>query len=425
MKATDMIGSHKIFELDPAATMFALGRNEKRKYVICLSITLQEPIEKAFLQTALEKSIEKYPFFFIRIVNRKNRLFAIPIVNTPVVKQKNSPDLLQIRDFQKCEAQVTYLGNTIILEYSHAVSDGKGGLDFLLFLTAEYISLKYQNKAVLNGIPAIPLQEQTEDGYCAFAKSLSTAKKAGVAYRIKGTPQAGNSVNITTYRLSVAQIRQSAKEQHASITEYMAAALCLGIHSIQQKEQTKQRYKKIRLTVPVNLRTRFPCCTMRNFSLNVYPEIDPAKDRMTLTDICGKVHAYMSEAVEINQLSGRCGLYSMAAYSRIMKLLPLKCKRQLVQTVLNFPLTGSSMTFSNMGVVDLSKEMEPYILDITVTFSTKPEAPYSCSILSLGDTVNLTLLRTIKEPLLENELDRLFFALNISKKHISTGDKEC
>ncbi len=29
MKATDMIRSHKIFELDPAATMFALGRNEK------------------------------------------------------------------------------------------------------------------------------------------------------------------------------------------------------------------------------------------------------------------------------------------------------------------------------------------------------------------------------------------------------------
>ena len=233
---------------------------------------MQEPIEAAFLQPALEKSIEKYPYFFIRILDKKNRLFAMPVISTPTVKEKHSPAYLQIRNWQECEAQVTYLGNTIILEYTHAVSDGKGGQDFLLFLTAEYISLKYQDKAVLNDIPAISLQKLTQDGYFAFAKSLATAKKAGVAYRIKGTPQAGNSVNITTYRLSAVQIRQSAKEQHASITEYMAAMLFMGIYGIQQKEHTKQRYKKIRLTVPVNLRTRFSCCTMRNFSLNVYPE---------------------------------------------------------------------------------------------------------------------------------------------------------
>lgn len=147
---------------------------------------------------------------------------------------------------------------------------------------------------------------------------------------------------------------------------------------------------------------------------------------MTLTDICEKIHAYMREAVETNQLSGRCGLYGIAAYSKVMRILPLDCKRQLVQTALDLPLTGSSMTFSNMGAVDLPKEMAPYISDITVTFSTKPEVPYSCSMLSLGDTLNLTLLRTIKEPFLENELDRLFFELNIScKKHISTGNKEC
>lgn len=74
------------------------------------------------------------------------------------------------------------------------------------------------------------------------------------------------------------------------------------------------------------------------------------------------------------------------------------------------------MTFSNMVVVGLPTEMKLYVSDFALTFSSKPEAPYSCAMISLEDTMNFTLLRTIKEPLLERELDRLFCELNICYK---------
>ena len=426
MNAADTMCSHKRIELNPAAVMFALGRNEKRNYIISLTVALCEPVEAAFLQAALEKAVQKYPYFFIQIIKRGNQLFAEPIKGLPKVKEKASLNCLQIQcGEQNCEAQVTYFENTIILEYFHAISDGKGGIEFLLLLTAEYLSLKYCDESIVNSISASPLQEQITNGYRICATGLATAKKSGIAYKIRDTQESGSLVNGTIFRLSTTQIRRLSKEQKVSVTEYIAALLCMGIWNIQQESSNNRGHKKIRLTVPVNLRTRFPCHTLQNFSLNVYPEIDPTIDRFQLSDICGKIQQYMKTALDPKRLAGRCGLCNLAANSPVINVLPLHLKKRIVQSVLDFPLTGSSLTFSNLGSVFLPPTMRAFVTDIGVVFSPKPESPYSCTLISLEDTMNLSFLRTIKLPLLEKELEQLFYQFNISyKKTVVGANKE-
>lgn len=54
------------FELGPASTMFLMGRSNQRNYLIRLWAVLYEPIDERILQAALDRTLVKYPWFFIR-----------------------------------------------------------------------------------------------------------------------------------------------------------------------------------------------------------------------------------------------------------------------------------------------------------------------------------------------------------------------
>ena len=403
------------FELDPASTMFVLGRNEQRSYLIRLSATLHEPIEEAILQAALEKTIEKYPCFFIRFICTQNRLFAEPAKCIPAVREKRDNVRLKLwKGHGSCQARVTYSDKTIFLEFFHAVTDGKGGLEFLTYLTAAYLSLRYRDESILQNVSPVPKERQVENGYQKFAKGFRTKKAHGSAFRIKGTP---GTMKITHYCLSVDEIRKAANRFGVSITEYMAALLCRAIAGIQRESLPEKSQKRVRLLIPVNLRTRFPCDTMRNFSLNVSLEALP-EETGDLPGLCSKFHQSMQSAVRPEKLAGQCASISRICDAGIVKRLPLSAKKWFVQTGLALPLSANSLTFSNMGEAMWPEELKFHVEAIGLAFSPKPEAPYSCSAISLNGTMRLTLTRTILEPVLERHLEEILSDQRISFKKI-------
>lgn len=397
-------------ELDCASTMFILGRNKRRNYLIRLSVTLYEPIEKEILQIALKKTVENYPWFFIRFVHYQNCLFAEQAKNIPEVREKKDVFRLNLwKNHENCEAQVTYSKSTIFLEFFHAVSDGKGGMEFLIHLTAEYLSLRYNNDKIIQNLPIISNDKQIENGYQKYAKGFQTKKSYGAAFRIKGTPA---QTEISIYRLSVYEIKQMAKKYEVSITVFMSALLSMALSNIQKESYTKYKQRKIRLLIPVNLRNLFHCNTIRNFTLNVCPEMEPEKDS-DISQICNKFNKYMKSATQTVQLAGQCAAATKICDFGIVKTLPISIRKWLVQAMLDLPFTGSSMTFSNMGAVLLPTEMVVHVKKFEMAFSAKPDAPYSCAAISMNDEMNLTFLRTIKEPTLEKHFENLLNNLKI------------
>lgn len=403
-------------ELDCASTMFLLGRSENRNYKVQLSAHLCDAINPTILQAALTSTAEQYPFFFVRFVSKAGRLFAEPVRNIPKVASADPGSWLQTyRNTTSCETQVAYTRNTVILEYSHAVSDGRGGLKILLHLIMEYLARKNCNEEILKAHAAPAIIEQTANGYQLYAKGFQSGKKSGIAYKIKGTPL-GTAVfpKISSYLLSTAEVKRLAKAHQASVTEFLSALFCIAIWNIQKEYTPRSWPTKIRLCVPVDLRPRFSCDTLRNFSLNVYPEVNPARDDMELSAICTKIHRYMERTTAADQLAGRCSQVEKIGNSSIVKLLSVAWKSRIIQAVLSLPFIGSTITFSNMGVVSLPEELQPHVDDMKMVFSAKPESPYSCTAITVGDNLRLTLLRTIGEPLLEKQLEKLLTDLNIS-----------
>lgn len=399
------------FELDPASMMFVLGRKQQRNYLIRLSAALHEPVLERTLQKALERAIQKYPYFFVRFVNSQNRLYAEPATRIPAVKQIDNVCSLKLwKGHESCEARVSYSHKTIFLEFFHAISDGKGGLEFLKCLIVEYLSILYPAERILLDVPVILLERQLENGYQKYAEGFRTKKSSGMVFQIKGISA---QAEISSYCFSVCEIKQAAKKHNVNITEFMAVLLSFAIAGVQKESCQGNRRKRIRLLIPVNLRTRFPCDTMRNFTLNVNLEASPGEigDFPTM---CRKLQHDMRMAIKPEQLAGQCAAAAGMCDCGIVKRLPISMKKRLVQTGLDFSLSRNSMTFSNMGATLWPEELKIHVEALEMVFSAKPEAPYSCGVISINDNMQLTLLRTIKEPVLERQLERI-----LSDQHIN------
>ena len=397
--------------LDCASTMFVLGRHEGREYLIRLSAMLREPIDPGVLQTALDRTINQYPYFFVRFGAIGKSLAERPVEHGPRIQRKTDTSVLALGDDDDgCEAQVTYEGKTIFFEYFHGVSDGMGGLVFLQRLLAEYLSQGHDDGRIMDAVPAMPLQEQGADGYRISARGVGGTGLRGVAYRIKGTPA---TTSITTYCLSAVQVRERAAEHSASVAEYLAALLCIAINDLRRSSPGAAGHGATRLTVPVNLRPRLGLSTTRNCTLNVYPELPYLTEDPDVQLVCKRFRSYMATATRPEKLAARCLLMSRLGGSGLANALPVSFRRRLVRGVLNSPFTGGTMTFSNMGAVSMPEALREHVIELGMAFSARPEAPYSCSVISLGDRMRLTLLRTTQEPLLEGRIERVMFAQGI------------
>lgn len=159
--------------------------------------------------------------------------------------------------------------------------------------------------------------------------------------------------------------------------------------------------------MPVDLRARFPSRTIGNFTLNVYPEFDMERGGGTLRSLCAQMRHSMERATAKDQLAGRCASSALAGESWPMRLLPVGVKRFIVRRGLEAAENGSTLTFSNLGAVRLPEAMQSEVAELGFAFSAKPEAPYSCSVISTGDTLCLSLARAIREPVLEAQLEAL------------------
>lgn len=225
------------FELDCASTMFVLGQTKRRRYIIRMSVILNDTVDECVLQKALERTAKIYPYFFVEFISKFGQLYAGPVADLPPVREKLIKNYIPMKSKdEKWEAMVSYNDKTIYLEYFHAVSDGKGGSEFFKTMIANYLAMKY-DVSIINSIKPLSIADQTVNGYKMSAEGIASQKKSGIAYRIKGTKNPCGLINVTSFLLSVDEIKKKSMEYQVSITEFLSAVLCLAIWNIQQEKR--------------------------------------------------------------------------------------------------------------------------------------------------------------------------------------------
>ena len=201
------------------------------------------------------------------------------------------------------------------------------------------------------------------------------------------------------------KLREAARRQNASITEYLAAVL---IHVLLEKQHREHphRERPVALAVPINLRSWFPSETLRNFITTVRPVIDPARRVHVPGDrLAG---AALHEAPHPPAGSFRPRLPAMCALQKnfFLRAVPVILKNPVM--ALNYYLLGVrpySCTYTNPGAFAVPPEMASHIQGMEVILGQATVPRCHCASISYGNTMEITFAGTLEE----TETERDFF----------------
>ena len=103
--------------------------------------------------------------------------------------------------------------------------------------------------------------------------------------------------------------------------------------------------------------------------------------------------------------------------SFLVKIMPLFIKNAVMKAV--FSAVGekkSCLSLSNLGKIELPEEMERFVTRMDFVLGRQSSGHYNCGVITYGDTLVVSVLRNIKEPLLERHLHAVLRDLGVKVK---------
>ncbi|MCI6956564.1 MAG: alpha/beta hydrolase fold domain-containing protein [Candidatus Faecousia sp.] len=417
--------------LDNAAKIYPAALRQSWSNVFRLSVTLGEQVDRQVLQSALDVTVRRFPSICVRLRRGLFWYYLQQLSQAPKIREESSYPLTRMsrKEVGQCAFRVIVYQNRIAVEFFHAVTDGNGGLVFLKTLTAEYLQQKYgvsipAGEGVLGRLEA-PREEELEDSFLKYAGNVNASRRENNAWRPWGTPEQDGFLNLTCFRLDTAEALEKAHAYGVSLTEFLCAALMLGLQNLQQERVSNpKRRKPIRVQVPVNLRKLFPSSTLRNFALYTTPEIDPRLGSYSFSEICQAVHHRLGLDVNPKVMSSRIAVNVSSEKQMIVRVMPLFLKNMVMKAVFN--QVGEKkccLCMSNLGQVKLPEEMLAYVQRMDFILGVQATAPQNCGCVSFGGNLYINFIRNIREPELEAHFFRVLRDLGL-RVEVQTNARE-
>lgn len=403
------------YKLDNAAKIFPGQNTQKWSNIFRLTVVLWDKVDPAVLEQAVVMTLPRFPCFHVRMRRgffwhylEKNDRLAPPI--QPDIQ--NPCHRVNWRENNRFLFRVYYHENRISIDFYHALSDAYGASRLLNTITAQYLRLRGHVIPPGEGVLDLnerPTEDEISDPFQRFASSKASPrhKVSKFAYHAKGTRMPAHMVNITTGYLPVDSLKAKAKEFGVTITEFVAALL-LDVHYRKQLEERRGRgkLKDVSVQIPVNLRNSFPTKTLRNFSLCYSARIDPNMGEYTFEEIVRQVSLYLRYVNNPKELNAMMSSNLKLESNPFMRFLPLLIKDFFIG--LSFQITGeqsTSVLISNLGIVTLPKEMEPYIDRYVLMTGPGRRSGSRCAAVSFRNTFALTFANIYQE----SDIERAFF----------------
>jgi NRPS condensation-like uncharacterized protein len=397
------------YRLDNAAKLYSAIHGKMRPGVFRISADLVNNIQPTTLQNALNLTIKRFPGFAVKMraglfwhyFKHSDEVIQIQedVSNpcTDIFSKKNKGFLLRVR-YHNCR---------IVVEFFHSVTDGAGALIFLKSLVAQYLSLLNYSIPATHGILKFdqePVSEEFQDSFHAFAGQTPPRKRQNLhAYHIKGTQLPPHSMRTITGSVPVESLKIESKNMGVSITEYLVSVYLFILYKIQLSENPR-RFLPIKIQVPVDLRRFHTTNTLRNFSAFVIPSIDPTHGDYNFEEIIKSVHHFIRFEASKKLLRSQVAANLKSEKKLIVRIMPLFIKNYLINLVYKFVGPSSfTTTISNLGLIDIPKEMEDHVKAFKITLGATRDTNISCGMLGYKNTIHICFSRVIKETQVEKE----------------------
>ncbi len=409
--------------LDNAAKIYPAAATSRWNNIYRLSATLTETVDREVLQSALDVTVRRFPSIAVRLRRGAFWYYFEEIKYAPKIKDEKASPLCRMPfdDIRTCAFRVIIYKKRIAVEFFHATTDGNGALVFLKSLVAEYLTQKYGASipcvnGILNRLEE-PSPEELRDEFPPHKAIVGKSRQESNSYRIYGSPEEGGFCHATTFMLSPKELLHLAHEYGVTLTALLGAVFIKAGINLQNEEIPLKRQKEVKVLIPCDLRRVFGVNTLRNFALYSTPGVDPRLGEYTIEELSRIVSHTMHLDITPKNMSARIYTNVKDEENLLLKLTPLFLKNIVMKLV--FLAVGekkSMLTLSNLGNVILPEEMSAYVDRIDFIPGVQLNAPYNAGIISYKNTLNINIIRNIKEPRLERAVYEELKALGIHVK---------
>lgn len=380
-------------KLDNVAKIFSLHFKNNTN-IFRYSVILKADIDENILKSALNKTLNKYKAFKVRIGTGLFWNFLELNTKEPIIEKETDIPCQHI-DFKKNNDylfKVTYYKNKINLDIFHVLTDGTGALIFLKSIIYNYLSLKYN----------IPFNENKNDYNISYKdqyiknydKDLKADTKFKEAYLIPG--KINKKINNTYhYIINISEIKKVCKKYNVTITEYLTA---IYIYSIYKSIYNKKSNKEIIIEVPINLRNYYNIDTLSNFFVCMKINSKILENNLTtFHQILNQVHKEFKEKLNEDKVKSYLTRDVKLGMNLSIRLVPLFVKKIFINFLGFLVSKTSTSTLSNVGIIDIDDKYKKYIDNILVLVMPGKIQKIKCTICSFKNNLTVTLNSNIDD----------------------------
>lgn len=393
--------------LDNAARVFAALASRRTTTVFRVAVTLRSAVDAAALQRSLDAVMPRFRCFRVRLRTGMFWHYLEEIDGAPEVRaEQRAPCRRMTREEDgPWQLRVLVHNRRIAVECSHTLTDGVGGMMFLLALLAEYLA---ERGSPIPPTPAIvrpddPVDpEEAEDAYRRFFDPrIPPPPLAHRAFRLPRPPLPTDELRVMTGVLPLAPLRELTRTHEVTLTELLTSVLLASLAEI-----TPNARRPLAVMVPVNLRTLYPSRTMRNFFLSVTGSIDPRLGSYSLEEILHEVHHSVQRQITAKSISRQIRRNVGAERNPIIRHIPLALKIPAKRRLYSWRWGARYTTaFSNLGAVRVPPEMAAHIDRFEAIPNPSAAHGTGCAAVGYGDSLLITFASIVSGV----ELQRAFF----------------
>lgn len=414
------------YKVDNAGTMWSLVTRKKSPNIFRLSCTLKSAINIKDLQVALEKIIDRFPYFRVNMRPGFFWYFWETNTDTPeiVAESKYPSQFIPIYNKGQFPFRVRVYQKRIAIEFQHSLTDGTGGLAFLKALVGEYFHMRGLEVKDWQDIfrpGQTPHPNEELDSYKDnFYNYMPNPKMMPKAFQPPFSKEEIGTFNIVSGIMSVKDTLKITREKKITITELFTAIYLEALQEVlfNIPDKYRKRYlKPVRVPIPINLRKIYPSKTMRNFTAVVNPELDPRLGRYSFDEILKIVHHVMGFEIADKNVKQQISRNVRGEMYPIVKYMPLFVKKVFMKIIHNiFSETAYSGKLSNIGRVTMPSEFDDEIERFDFILGASRKITTGCGIVSYKDNLIVTFGRTVKEAVIEKLFFRKLIELGIKVK---------
>lgn len=397
--------STRWFRLDNAAKIFPPNSTKRDTKVFRFACELYEIVEEKFLQEALNQALEQFPLYTSTL---KRGLFWYYLETSDIkaiVEKEHLPicSPLYGKNKKTLLFRVTYYEKRINLEVYHALSDGTGALQFLKTIVSHYLRLKHQELSIDTTLDLdynASSTEKLDDSFQKYyRKTKRKQKNTPTAYQLNGSKLPEHRLQVIEGVLSVKKLLELAHQYDTTITIFLSAVLIQAIH---QTRKMKDYKNPITLTIPVNLRKYFQSKSARNFFGIINTSISYEKENKKWEEIISELKTQFAHELTKEQLEIRMNTFTGIEHNILARAVPLFIKDFVLRIADSIAEKDVTFSFSNVGPIQMPKDMIPYIRLFDVFSSTNKMQACMCSFED-------QLVISFTSPFLSTEIEKNFF----------------